>query len=390
MNNIVKELILLIEMHGWKDKFDAAIAKAASYKVPSIAHIRTLNDYLEYIDELVNWAPVTSDPMALKSNLYDHFIRYYFFLNQSPVRELQNKIEPGNPACALTPLSEWIVKYATQWGSYLDTIDSARHIKTFKDDPKFNWNEYMPPPSSHAGEEDWRAYRTFNQFFARHVKPGMRPIAGLTDHDMIVAPADCTLTGVRQINSKSRILVEQEKDGIINSKGLEWSIHELLADSRYADRFAGGIFVHGGLTTYDYHRWHAPVQGKVIEAEIIQGEAYLDVTVGQTIIDNQKVNVLAAQNGTGYQFVQTRGLVVLDSPIGLVACLPIGMAQVSSVVITAEVGVTVHKGEELGYFQFGGSDFVLVFERSSNVQLIVPAGVHVNQGSWIGNACPYR
>ena len=92
MNNIVKELILLIEMHGWKDKFDAAIAKAASYKVPSIAHIRTLNDYLEYIDELVNWAPVTSDPMALKSNLYDHFIRYYFFLNQSPVRELQNKI----------------------------------------------------------------------------------------------------------------------------------------------------------------------------------------------------------------------------------------------------------------------------------------------------------
>lgn len=81
---------------------------------------------------------------------------------------------------------------------------------------------------------------------------------------------------------------------------------------------------------------------------------------------------------------------MIESPIGLVACIPMGMGQVSSVVITAEVGVTLHKGEELGYFQFGGSDFVMAFERASNVQLIAQAGVHVNQGGWIGNAWPYR
>ena len=390
MNKIVKELVALIEMHHWAEKFEAAISKATSYKIPSIAHIRTLDDYLAFIDELVTWAPVALNPMARTSNLYDHFVKFYFFLSQSPVRELQNKIEPGEPATELTPLSAWIVKYSTQWGDYLDSLDSATHIRSFKNDPKFNWGEYMPPPSSHTGEEDWRAYRTFNQFFARHIKPGMRPIAGLTDHNVIVSPVDCTQVGVWRIDTNSRILVEQEKDGIIKAKGFEWSIHELLADSRYADRFAGGVFTHGGLTTYDYHRFHAPVQGKVIETKIILGEAYLDVTVGQSIVGNRKVNVLSAQNGTGYQFVQTRGLVVLDSPIGLVACLAIGMAQVSSVIITAEVGVTLHKGEELGYFQFGGSDFVMVFERSSNVQLVVPTGVHVNQGSWIGNACPYN
>jgi phosphatidylserine decarboxylase len=65
------------------------------------------------------------------------------------------------------------------------------------------------------------------------------------------------------------------------------------------------------------------------------------------------------------------------------------MAQVSSVTITAEVGQTLHKGEELGYFQFGGSDFVMVFERASNVQLISQIGIHYNQGSWIGHAFPY-
>jgi len=389
MNKIVKELILLVEKNDWTEKFEAAIARATSYKIASIAHIRTLNDYFQFIDELVNWAPVASNPMARTSNLYDHFVKFYFILSQPPVRELQNQIKPGKPATKLTPLSAWIVKYSTQWGDYLDTIESAKHIRSFKDDPKFNWGEYMPPPSSHTGEEDWRAYRTFNQFFARHVKPGMRPIAGLVDHNTIVAPVDCTQVGAWRINAKSRIFTEQVEDGIVKAKGLEWSIHELLADSRYADRFAGGVFTHGGLTTYDYHRYHAPVQGKVIESKIIQGEAYLDVIVGQEINGNRKVSVLSAQNGTGYQFFQTRGLVVLDSPIGLVACLPIGMAQVSSVVITAEVGVTLHKGEELGYFQFGGSDFVMVFERSSNVQLVIPAGARVAQGSWIGNAYPY-
>ena len=165
------------------------------------------------------------------------------------------------------------------------------------------------------------------------------------------------------ISQKSEIFVEQEEAGLLRSKGIAWSIHELLADSAYADRFKGGLFTHSSLTTYDYHRWHTPVQGRVLEAKVIRGQAYLNVAVGQMIVDGKKTNVLTARNGTDYQFVQTRGLVVIESPIGLVACVPMGMAQVSSVVITADVGVTLHKGEELGYFQFGGSDFVMVFER---------------------------
>jgi len=163
----------------------------------------------------------------------------------------------------------------------------------------------------------------------------------------------------------------------------------LLDGSAYADRFRGGIFTHSFLNTFDYHRWHTPVQGRILESRVIQGQAFMDIRVKTAVVDGKSMSVLTASDGTGYQFVQTRGLVVIDSPIGLVACLPMGMAQVSSVVITAEVGQTLHKGEELGYFQFGGSDFVMVFERSSNVQLIAQSGVHYKQGSWIGNAYPY-
>ena len=61
-----------------------------------------------------------------------------------------------------------------------------------------------------------------------------------------------------------------------------------------------------------------------------------------------------------------------------------------SSLITAEEGVGLLKGEELGYFQFGGSGFVLVFERASNVDLTWQAGVHKRQGQAIGTAYPYN
>ena len=266
--------------------------------------------------------------------------------------------------------------YAKAWGAYLDTTESAREVESFRTDPQFNWDEYMPSPSG---------YRTFNQFFARHAKPGMRPVAAICDDAILVAPADSTFVGWWQVSQQSKIRVEQDT---LSIKGMQWSIHQLLEGSAYADRFAGGVFTHSFLNTFDYHRWHAPVRGKVLESRVLQGQAFLDVQVKQAIVDGKHVNVLKALDGTGYQFVQTRGLVVIDSPIGLVACLPMGMAQVSSVVITAEVGVTLRKGEELGYFQFGGSDFVMVFERASNVHLTTQPNVHYQQGSCIGNAFP--
>ncbi len=60
-----------------------------------------------------------------------------------------------------------------------------------------------------------------------------------------------------------------------------------------------------------------------------------------------------------YQIDQERGLIVIDSPeVGLVAVLPVGMCFVSSVNLTPEVGARLQKGDEFGFFLFGGSDIV--------------------------------
>ncbi len=373
MHDIVQKLVALIEAHGWAHDFDLAIKRAQQHRIAAIADIQDLEDYLAFVDALVTWSPRERGDSQM---LYDHQVKFYFFLDQEPLKSLQSPVVPGGQALPLSPLSAWIVEFAKSWGAYLDTPASASEVDSFRTDPVFNWDEYMPPPSG---------YHTFNQFFARHTKPGMRPVAAPEDDRVIVAPSDATFVGWWQVSQRSRIRVQEPS---ISLKGLLWSIHQLLEGSEYADRFKGGIFTHSFLNTFDYHRWHTPVRGKVVEARVLKGQAYLDVVVGRSPVAGSDENVILARDGTGYQFVQTRGLVVIDSPIGLVACLPIGMSQVSSVVLTAEVGVTLRKGEELGYFQFGGSDFVMVFERASNVQLTSQVGVHTQQGSCIGGAYP--
>ena len=175
--------------------------------------------------------------------------------------------------------------------------------------------------------------------------------------------------------------------------------------------------MHAFLNTNDYHRQHAPVSGRVVEACNIEGAAYLEVvvknaneeTVGYDInrqcsytpanhltmqrklINDQPIPIISpirsgldALDNPGYQFLQLRGLVVIDSPIGLVAVLPIGMAQVSSVVISCEKGQELKKGDEISYFQFGGSDVVVVFEEGCNLQFTAEVGTHYNMGKQIG------
>ncbi|PIL23623.1 hypothetical protein GSI_14936 [Ganoderma sinense ZZ0214-1] len=80
---------------------------------------------------------------------------------------------------------------------------------------------------------------------------------------------------------------------------------------------------------------------------------------------------LNAPNSPGYQFLQARALILIENKIGLVAVLPIGMAQVSSVVLSVKEGDTVKKGQEIAFFQLGGSDVVtvMVFQKDAKVDL---------------------
>ena len=90
------------------------------------------------------------------------------------------------------------------------------------------------------------------------------------------------------------------------------------------------------------------------------------------------------------------GVVIIESEkLGYVACLPIGMAQVSSVTLTVKEGDVVEKGQEIGYFLFGGSDFVTVFQNRAQMQIVGTPNVQAYVGQIMGvsrhaDRCPSR
>lgn len=333
---VVRELLnLLEERDDLREAVDAAIGNAA------IDGIADLVDFADYLDEIVTWIPVERD-------LVPKLIPLYYITNQAP-GDVLNEDDAFNV---------WLKSFVSAYGEFLDTPASAAGIDTFARMPNYNVDDYFISPSG---------WLTFNQFFAREMRPGKRPIAAPRDDTVVVSPADAVFMGQHPIDEDSTIAVKSAK----------WAIADLLADSSYADEFRGGTYAHSFLYVDDYHRYHVPVSGIVREVRNISGRVYLDVQKNEDgtfdIID-----------GDTYQFNQERGLIVIDSPeVGLVAVLPIGMAYVSSVNLTPEVGAELRKGDEFGFFLFGGSDIVMVFQKDA-VELDAEVGTKYLQGQRIG------
>jgi phosphatidylserine decarboxylase len=334
---IVEELKTLLEV-----KPDLATALDEGIANAGIVGILSRDEYYAFLDDLVTWVPRERD-------LVPKILKFYYVVDQAPEDAL-NRDEQFN---------QWMVRFAQDWGSFLDTPESAREIESFLANPAYRIGDYSVGPSG---------WLTFNQFFAREVRPGKRPIAAPCDDSIVVSPADSIFKGHWPIDAQSEIEV----------KGVKWSIRDLLDGSPYQDAFKGGIYTHSFLYVNDYHRYHVPVGGTVKEVRNIHGKVYLDVI-------KKPDGSLYPVDGDTYQFAQERGLVVIESPVvGLVAILPIGMAQVSSVNLTVETGATLTKGEEFGYFLFGGSDIVMLFQNP-RLKFDAQVGTHYLQGQKIGH-----
>jgi hypothetical protein len=121
------------------------------------------------------------------------------------------------------------------------------------------------------------------------------------------------------------------------------------------------------------HRYHFPVGGTIKEARIIQG---INPTGGQLWWDREnKRYAFNPAAKTGWQSIETRGCIIIETAdYGLVALLPIGMAVVGSVNFEPNItpGAAVSKGDMLGHFAFGGSDFIMIFQDGVTFTLDSP------------------
>ena len=138
---------------------------------------------------------------------------------------------------------------------------------------------------------------------------------------------------------------------------------DLLGDSPYRDVFADGETTHIVLDVFDYHRFHAPCDGTVLDCRIIQGiHAGGGVIIWDEAQSRYRYDRLGA---TDFQMLETRGILVLDTPAyGKIALVPVGVQQVSSIQWSTihHTPYTIHQNDEIGHFLFGGSDIVLFFE----------------------------
>lgn len=327
--------------------------------------------YKDYLKRFVRWVPQQSDAKAWQGQdpdqrqaqeVSDRLSHFYFLVDQ--------KLDGDAPQDSEV-FRGWMTEFARQWGGFLDTTESfsPEILRSFIDNaPEYRIGESLVEgaPNMPSG------WLTFNQFIARELNRGLRPITEPANNLVVTSPADCIFKHAYDIDADSNIPATTIKN--THKYG---NVKQLLEGSEYSDNFANGTFVHYELPPSAYHRFHVPVAGQVKESFNISGQVFMEV-----VLEDHKLKSRDTTS-SGYEFFQSRGVVTIDTSasgcgdIGVVAVIPVGMAHVSSVVLTAVKGKHLPKGGEFGYFQFGGSDIIILLQDGLNPQVDTSKGLRL-------------
>lgn len=193
-------------------------------------------------------------------------------------------------------------------------------------------------------EKSLEDFTSFNDFFYRKLKKGARTWD--MREEVLVSPADGKILAYENIDSFSSFFV----------KGQEFSLEELFASKEMAEKYAGGSFVIVRLAPVDYHRFHFPIDAWVGTSHKIDGYYY-------------SVSTHAIRRNIRIFLENQREYTILESKLfGDIAYFEVGATMVGGIHQTYLENTMVNKGEEKGYFDFGGSTCLLLFEKGK-VQL---------------------
>ena len=213
-------------------------------------------------------------------------------------------------------------------GRYMDSKHSTKRISSFINEHHINLNECEFNNIQH--------YKTFNEFFYRKLKKDARPIgAG------VVSPADGKILAFQSMNDISSFFI----------KGSEFNLQTFLNDEVLAKKYETGAMAIVRLAPADYHRYHFPASGKASESIKIKGHYF-------------SVSPLALRGSLRIFCENKREYCTLSTDdYGDILIVDIGATMVGSIIQTYKAGAKVNKGDEKGYFAFGGSTLVLLFEK---------------------------
>ncbi len=225
----------------------------------------------------------------------------------------------------------WFSKW---YGRKMSHPKSKSRIPAFIREFDVDETELAEPASTHA---------CFNDFFIRKLKKESRPIC--EGSEKIAFPADGRHLGFQNVSEVSSIFV----------KGQRFDLPSLFQSEELAKPYEKGTLVISRLCPVDYHRFHFPVDGLATQPTLINGSLY-------------SVNPIALRKNISIFWQNKRYLNFSENPsVGPVAQFLVGATCVGSVTITAKLPREIRKGEEFGYFSFGGSTVLTLFEEKKVV-----------------------
>jgi len=232
----------------------------------------------------------------------------------------------GKLALATVVKRAWFSRW---YGWRMNRLSSRRKIQPFVD-------EYEIDPQEFTCKLE--GFESFNAFFSRALLPQARPVD--LNPATVVFPADGRHLCVPDLSQCDGLLVKDQM----------FDLPTLLGDAALAREFADGSLVVSRLCPVDYHRFHFPTSGHVGACRVINGPLF-------------SVNPIALCRNIHILATNKRAVSVLDTEaLGKVLLLEIGATNVGSICQTCKAGATVSKGDEKGYFRFGGSSTISIFQ----------------------------
>jgi len=216
-------------------------------------------------------------------------------------------------------------------------------------------------------------FKSFNDFFTRSLKNGVREIDA--DPQSIISPADGAISQIGPI----------ESGDIFQAKGQKFTVDHLIADPQLAAPFKNGQFATVYLSPKDYHRVHMPFAGTLTETLYVPGELF-------------SVNQTTAENIPGLFARNERMVCLFDTSVGRMAVVLVGAMIVAGIetVATGKVKPTgrlevnqhdlfLEKGAELGRFYLGSTAIVLFEENKMQWDDAFKATTEVEMGKALGH-----
>ncbi|MDQ5955947.1 MAG: phosphatidylserine decarboxylase [Candidatus Rhabdochlamydia sp.] len=232
-------------------------------------------------------------------------------------------------SCFILPLIARFSFFSKLYGFFQKTSISRSKIIPFIQKFDVDTSEFLEPISH---------FCSFNDFFIRQLKPEARPI--VQEENKAILPADARYLVFPDVREFPHFFV----------KGKKFSLQELLKNEELANKYQAGSMVIARLCPVDYHRFHFPCRATPGQAQLINGALF-------------SVNPVALKRNIKILSENKRVITILaTSHFGNLLYIEIGATHVGSIHQTFQADKMYEKGNEKGYFSFGGSCLILLFE----------------------------